>query len=110
NGRAPEGRGVTLGIWTPAPYAPVSVEAAAYRRMAHHLGAAHRCRRRLRDALPPGAAPKPAVGAEAIFNAELRILHAEGRAREPLARARLARAASVRERTRARRGEAVLML
>jgi DNA-binding CsgD family transcriptional regulator len=110
NGLDPEGRGVILGIWMPAPHQPAPVEAAAYRRMAHHLAAAHRCRRRLRDALAPGAAVKPTVGAEAILDARLRVLHAEGEARQPRARAQLVRAAGVRKEARSGGADAVLTL
>jgi DNA-binding CsgD family transcriptional regulator len=46
---------------------------------------------------------KPTVGAEAILDARLRVIHAEGEARRPRARAQLVRTAGVRDEVRARR-------
>jgi DNA-binding CsgD family transcriptional regulator len=110
NGLDPEGRGVILGIWVPEPHQPGSVEAAAYRRMAHHLGAGHRCRRRLRATLAADEVVKPTAGAEAILDTRLRFVHAEGDARRPGARAALARTAAAREQTRKRGADTVRLL
>jgi DNA-binding CsgD family transcriptional regulator len=49
NGLCPSGKGVSLGLWVPEPVRLDAAELADLRRVARHLGAAHRCRRRLRE-------------------------------------------------------------
>jgi DNA-binding CsgD family transcriptional regulator len=100
NGLDPSGLGVFISLWMPEPREPAPAELNVYRRMAHHLGAAHRCRRRL----AAGAAPAdPTVGAEAILDGRGRVLHAEGPATATAARARLIETSLARDRVRAGR-------
>jgi len=89
NGLDPEGRGVILGYWMSAPLRPERAEAMAYRRMAHHLGAGHRCRRRLRQAQAQRLATDATDGAEAILDSRRRIVHADGPAKDRQAQAAL---------------------
>src|SRR2546421_1436260 len=49
NGLDPAGLGVFFALWARDSIEPPPAELALYRRMSHHLGAAHRCRRRLRE-------------------------------------------------------------
>jgi len=49
NGMDPIGLGVFISVWRSVPTGPLSSEMVVYRRMAHHLAAAHSCRRRLRE-------------------------------------------------------------
>ncbi|HVY38637.1 MAG TPA: LuxR C-terminal-related transcriptional regulator [Polyangia bacterium] len=95
NGLDPEGKGAMVTLWLTAGTRPGSKESAIYRRMAQHLAAAHRCRRRLRE-----ARANATDGAEAVLDARLRIVHAEGDARDKTARIELIAAATAREQTR----------
>jgi DNA-binding CsgD family transcriptional regulator len=78
NGLDPSGLGciLTLGCREPEFQAPPE-ETAVFRRLAAHLGAAFRCRRRL----PRGQAASVAIGAEAVLDSSGHVLHAEGAAR-----------------------------
>jgi DNA-binding CsgD family transcriptional regulator len=102
NGLDPSGRGVYFALWARDRANLPRAEMAIYRRLAHHLGAAYRCRRRLRE----GQAGRPTVdateGAEAILDARHRVVHAIGPARDREARDDLTETAAARE--RARRG------
>lgn len=89
NGLDPSGLGclLTLGCREPE-FRLGSEDAAIFRRLGAHLGAAFRCRRRLAS----GGAARATVGAEAVLAPDGRVLHAEGAARTE--RAWLARRAA----------------
>jgi DNA-binding CsgD family transcriptional regulator len=72
-------------------------EMRVYRRMSHHLAAAYRCRRRLRQAQPVGAID-PTCDAEAVLDAKARVVHAVGSAREKGAQEALVATAKARDR------------
>ncbi|MFL5308429.1 MAG: LuxR C-terminal-related transcriptional regulator [Polyangia bacterium] len=91
NGLDPEGKGVMIAFWTARGSRLARDEEATYRRMAHHLGAANRCRRRLRL-----SGSTVTSGAEAILDDRLRIVHAEGEARDKEAQAELVAVANAR--------------
>jgi DNA-binding CsgD family transcriptional regulator len=80
-GLDPTGQMVFVGFLMSNASDPPAAEKDVYRRMAHHLGAAHRYRRRLRAAQPGPAAPDPSDGAEAILDARRRVVHAVGPAK-----------------------------
>ena len=103
NGLDPAGKGVFIGMWSHQLNDHSPGEMALLRRMAHHLGAAHRVRRRLRESQPATATPDSTVGAEAILDARKRIVHAAGPARSKGARDQLIAAAVARDRERASR-------
>jgi DNA-binding CsgD family transcriptional regulator len=63
----PAGPGAFIGMWTRARPDPPPAEMTVYRRMAHHLGAAHRCRLRLRKSEGHGRSVDASDGAEARF-------------------------------------------
>jgi DNA-binding CsgD family transcriptional regulator len=69
---------VTVSSTTPIDAGPE--ELMVYNRMAAHLGAALRCRSRLRTEKAP--AVNVLEGAEAVFDSSGRVLHAEGPAKE----------------------------
>lgn len=92
NGLDAEGRGAMVTFWMRGASRIERAEAALYRRMAQHLAAANRCRRRLREA---GVAVTD--GAEAVLDARLRIVHAEGDAQGKTAQVQLIAAARARE-------------
>jgi DNA-binding CsgD family transcriptional regulator len=100
NGLDPEGKGVFIGMWSQQLNDHSAGELALLRRMAHHLGAAHRVRRRLRESQPTHATPDSTLGAEAIIDARRRIVHAAGPARSKGARDELIAAAVARDRER----------
>jgi DNA-binding CsgD family transcriptional regulator len=100
NGLNPNGRGTFIGIWQRAPGRLPSAEMAVYRRMAHHLGAARRCRERLRQAQAGRRAIDATEGAEAILDARRRILHATGPAASRGARAALIETSRARDQAR----------
>lgn len=79
-------------------------EMAVYARIAHHLAAAFRCRRRLGISRTPGAGdPEPvSARAEAILDAEGHFVHAEGEAAGTAARERIRTAAHTIDALRAR--------
>lgn len=86
-----EGRGISLATWSPpgAPVPPRRGEAAFWARVAPHLACAARLRRALR------ARPDVPRAPEAVLDPGGRVVHAEGDARDALARDAL-RDASVR--------------
>lgn len=100
NGLDPNGQGVHLGLMTREPIGELK-DHATYRRMAHHLGAAYRCRRRLRESASPH---DPLRSAEAIVDERGRLVHAEGPATSKAARNGLLEA--VRSRARVLSGQA----
>jgi DNA-binding CsgD family transcriptional regulator len=97
NGLDPAGLGTFLALWARDLVEPPRAELAFYRRMAHHLGAAHRCRRRLRESQAHRSSVDATDGAEAILDARKRIIHAVGPAKEKDARRKLVETATVRE-------------
>ena len=103
NGMDPSGLGVYFALWGSERSNLARGELALYRRMAHHLGAAYRCRRRLRG--QQAGNPDPTIGAEAILDAEHRLLHAVGPARELDAKGDLRQAAAAREQARRRQSD-----
>jgi DNA-binding CsgD family transcriptional regulator len=101
NGLDATGAGAFIGL-TVVDGAQLSpADLGLYRRMAHHLGAAFRFRRRL--ARSPGA-PDPTDGAEAVIDARGKVLHAAGAATSRSARANLVEATRARDRARSSRG------
>jgi DNA-binding CsgD family transcriptional regulator len=101
NGLDPLGRGALVVFWTRQRFQPSAREGAIYRRLAHHLGAAHRVRRRLRAAHGPRPAAGATVGAEAIIDRRRRrIVHAEGAARAKSAQVELIETFDARDRAR----------
>ncbi len=103
NGLDPSGRGIFLGWWAKETIELSPGELPLFRRMAHHLGAAHRVRRRLRASQPDRPAPDPTVDAEAILDAKARVVHAAGPARSKAARDELVASTRARDRARARK-------
>jgi ATP/maltotriose-dependent transcriptional regulator MalT len=76
NGLDPSGIGCLLTLGCREPEFRLSAdESAVFRRLAAHLGAAFRCRRRL------GPAARTGQGAEAVLDPSGRVIHAEGAAR-----------------------------
>jgi DNA-binding CsgD family transcriptional regulator len=102
NSLDPSRRGVYFALWARDGATVPPGELAIYRRLAHHLSAAYRLRRRLRERPPASPAIDVTDGAEAILDARCRVLHAVGPARDVQAQASLVETAAVRE--RARRG------
>jgi DNA-binding CsgD family transcriptional regulator len=102
NGLDPGGRGVFLGLWKRERGELPTDELAFYRRMAHHLGAAHRCRRRLRESQGHRSTIDATDGAEAILDGRRRVVHATGPALAKDAREALIGAAKVRDLARTR--------
>lgn len=103
NGLDPAGKGVFIGMWSPQMLDLAPGEMTLFRRMGHHLGAAHRVRRRLRESQPASATPDSTVGAEAILDARRRVVHAAGPARSKGARDDLIATAAARDRDRSPR-------
>lgn len=86
-----------------------SGDKALLERIANHLAAACRCRRRLSRALgglPGGGAPGKPISdfAEAVVDTEGRVVHAEGAAREEAAREQIRAAAATIEAARSASG------
>jgi len=104
NGLDPSGLGVYFALWGPEPANLPRGELALYRRMAHHLGSAYRCRRRLRKQQRAGEVDTT-VGAEAIFDPRGRILHAVGQARDAGVQESLRDASRARDQARRRRAD-----
>ena len=102
NGLDPAGHGLFFGLWSRSRGALPAREMAFYRRMAHHLGAAHRCRRRLRQAQAGRGSIDVTEGAEAILDGRRRVLHAAGPARKKEAQAALIEMSRARDRARLR--------
>ncbi len=94
NALDPSGIGCLLVVGCRAPvFRPSARELALYRRLAIHLAAAFRCRRRLGVSPAKGLvnhAPPPLTeGAEAILDAQGRFVHATGPAIAKTARERI---------------------
>lgn len=102
NGLDPTGVGVLLQLCRREPQGPSAEDMAMYRRMAHHLAAAHRCRCRLGTRKKP---TDPADGAEAILNARGRVLHAAGAATTKAAQTTLIEASKARDLARSSRAD-----
>jgi DNA-binding CsgD family transcriptional regulator len=96
-GLDPTGLMVFLGFLMSSAGDPPPAEKDVYRRMAHHLGVAHRYRRRLRASQPGRAAPDPSQGAEAILDARRRVVDAVGPAKTKAVRQALVTAAKARD-------------
>ena len=94
NGLDPAGIGAYVGLWVPDPVDLEAAEVALFRRMAHHLGAAYRCRRRLRSGRP---SMDPAEGAEAVLDRRGRVVDARGPAKNKTAQANLVDASRARD-------------
>ena len=78
NGLDPSGLGCILTLGGRQPeFRTTAAELAVFRRVAAHLGAAFRCRRRLAES----RAGRATVGAEAILDPSGLVLHADGAAR-----------------------------
>lgn len=107
NGLDPSGIGCLFTIGTrEREFSPPAREMAIYSRIAHHLAAAFRYRRRLGISKMPGG-PEPDVvqeGAEAILDAEGRFVHAEGEAAGRAAREQISAAARNMDALRTKRG------
>jgi len=104
NGVDPSGFGVFIGLWGAEMTAPAGAELAVYRRMAHHLAAAHRYRRRIHSGEADRAAFDPTCGAEAILDAHGRVLHAAGAAKDKRSLAALIETSHARDLARTSRG------
>jgi len=100
NGLDPSGLGAFFALWARGLVEPTPAELAFYRRMAHHLGTAHRCRRRLRESQAHRSSIDATDGAEAILDARKRIIHAVGPAEDKDARRDLVATATVRDLSR----------
>ena len=100
NGLDPSGIGTFFALWMDRMVEVSPGERELFRRMAHHLGAAHRVRRRLRASQPDRPTPDPTQGAEAILDARKRVVHAAGPAQSKVAREDLIAAATARDRAR----------
>lgn len=111
NALDPSGIGCTLTLNSREPEIVTQAsDLAIFRRLASHLGAAFRCRRRLAQAI---ASPKgPSMAPEAIVDPNGRVLHAEGAASSQTARQRIQDAVtsieSARTRSARRRGSEAL--
>jgi DNA-binding CsgD family transcriptional regulator len=93
-GWEPGGRGVTLNVFQPQLGGVSAARRTLLARMASHLGAAHRLRRRL------DARRKRDRRAEAVLDAKGRVCDAQGDAEQKAARARLSAAVQDMERAR----------
>ena len=105
NGLDPNGRGLVVGLWVQERGAPSSAQLDVYRRLAHHLAAAYRCRRRLRQSQSDCASLDLTEGAAAILDARRRVVHATGAARTKLAQADLTESSKARDATWTKRPE-----
>lgn len=103
NGLDPSGLGVFVGLWAGSAADTLRDGSPTYRRMAHHLGAAYRCRRRLRQGQPHRSGYDATEGAEAILDASHRVVHATGPAQARAARAALVETAKTRDQARTSR-------
>jgi DNA-binding CsgD family transcriptional regulator len=102
NGFDPTGMGVCLQLWVPHLVDFERTECALFRRVAHHLSAAHRVRRRLRSS---GASADTADGAEAVLDRHGRVVHASGPAKNKTAQMDLVETSKARDATLSRRGD-----
>lgn len=107
NGSDPEGLGVMLGLWSQRRGAPPPSDMTVIGRMTHHLGAAYRCRRRLRAAQADRLSIDATEDAAAILDARKRVVHATGEARSKQAQEQLIDASRARDRARTTRDEVV---
>lgn len=91
NGLDPTGIGCLLTIGTrQREFLPPAIEMAIYTRIAHHLAAAFRCRRRLGiSKVPRGSDDVVLAGAEAVLDVDGHVVHAEGQAAGKAAREHL---------------------
>lgn len=94
NGLDPSGIGCLLTIGGREPEFVLDAnQAAVFRRIANHLGAAFRCRRKLaeldRGECSGARSTDVSRGAEAILDAQGRFVHARGAAESPSARERI---------------------
>ncbi len=106
NGLDPSGIGCVVTIGTrEREFTPARGEMVAYKRIAHHLAAAFRCRRRLGVMTPANeASVSPDHGAaEAILDERGRFCHAEGEATPKSARERIRSAAAAIESARTKK-------
>ena len=101
----PTGVGVFLQLFVPKPVEMEGAERALFRRIAHHLGAAHRVRRRLRSS---GPLVDPADGAEAILDGRRRVVHASGPAKNKAVQAALVETSKARDVAFSSRGDRTL--
>ena len=108
-GSEPDGFGCSVTISMSAVHLPGRDELDIYRRMACHLAAAFRCRRRLHAQGAPGAQVDLSAGAEAVLDPSGKVLHAEGPAKEPAAQERLKEAVKRRAEDRVRDPVAALV-
>jgi DNA-binding CsgD family transcriptional regulator len=103
------GCNLTLGC-REREFSPRPHDARIFRRIAVHVAAAYRCRRRLAEgnAPTPSGAARLTSGAEAVLDEQGRIVHAEGAAAGQKARERIRSAAaaidSLRSKARRQRG------
>jgi DNA-binding CsgD family transcriptional regulator len=102
-GSDPNGLGCSVTLAAPAVIELDADDLAVYERMAFHLGAAYRCRRRLRAGAGAGAPADVSEGAEAVLDASGKVVHAEGLAKSRAVQARLRAAAARFDRARTRR-------
>lgn len=106
NGLDPCGRGVFMALWVPETVRLVPAEMELFRCMAHHLGAAHRVRRRLRESQADRGGLDATEGAEAIFDDQRRVVHATGPARGKAEQELLRATAEARDRVQTAGDEA----
>jgi DNA-binding CsgD family transcriptional regulator len=106
NGLDPSGQAVFMAFWMRQPVEPSRAEMALYRRMAHHLAAAYRCRRRLRESQIARSSIEATDGAEAILDVRRRIVHATGLAKENVAQNELIETAKARDLARTSNAQA----
>jgi len=101
NGLDPTGPGVIVVFWNRRVAEPDAGETPILRRLAHHLGAAHRVRRRLRSSREStigSAAAELTDGAEAIIDRRRgQIVHAVGAAKQRAAQADLMETVAARD-------------
>jgi DNA-binding CsgD family transcriptional regulator len=106
NSLDPEHLGMLVGLWCRGKEPPPEEDLAVFRRLAHHLAAAYRCRRRLRGSYGERGSIDATEGAAAILDARLRVVHAEGAAKAADERRRLVESAAARDRARTSAREA----
>jgi len=87
-------------VWTPR-------EGIILRRLATHLSAAFRARRKLAASSSGATIPALSEGAEAVLNSDHRVIHAEGAAKTSSARERLERASADIDAARRKRADGV---
>jgi DNA-binding CsgD family transcriptional regulator len=105
NGVDPSGHGVFIGLWSSDAHMLPSAELTVYRRMAHHLAAAHRYRRRISAAQRARPSFDATDDAEAVLDGRGRVLHAIGPAKEKCSQAELIQASQARDLARVSRAD-----